>query len=840
MNTTVPTPTPTPTPTPIPIYPWTGGALNAFWYWEGNYASPSGSTTELTDQGWYTGVSSAQSSDLTTSNLIETTTGTFSYYGVNPYSSTSTFNFPESLNLIILFIGFSNANLAVGQYYAYNYTIGTQMLNDAYTYFDIGDITQTSNQLIGFSFGGGDAYTGGWTTGVPVASLLDASPENNSPGIGGIYSIYQQCTPSGETFSYIETGTGSNIERTGTGLCVQYTSITEGSYGNGTSYFGTNANGVEEYVYSLTQCNCLVFDIEDGNNSYTDYSTSSAEDFLNLFNYIKYNPNSVFYGKPPIIIVTISHSCSEGIGSTVISDLLSANPCYYDYISPQLYTCNIGTTTEYCANSLIPWSPDWSSKGTTTNTFTSLLQSNGNYSTNGLKMIIPSINYSNLYEGAGTTNPSPYYPNLYWYETDYSNQDAPPAPTTASSSAGTINYSVDNGAVGFFQAMFNSPSSELGGYIEWVNGSTTADLNSIDRTTADPNSIDPITQVAVSNIIINATPSNYYKTGYAFNNVSYYGSKTTFTMNSSNYITILSDGDPFPALAGNPTFTNDYSDNIARIWTEVPNPLTEQNYNYTFPYRGSTNTSNPQSFFDNTGMGVQGIFVNGAALYNPSSGNGTVPGTTISGKNKYYLNAVFFELQYGIDAAGGHPSPGGLKVNGKQGQHHYHDSMFLSSGAWNNTTFFGSNIYFSGTNYSGDYIRNTDGHSKILGICFDGYPIYGPYGYTSALDSNSTVILMKSSYVANATEFRGRPYTYTDYVSGYTISAGAFLDDYYYDSTVGTLDEYNGRYCVTPDYPNGTYAYFVTVDEASVPQFPYIIGPYSKQQRTVVNNGYSS
>lgn len=365
--------------------------------------------------------------------------------------------------------------------------------------------------------------------------------------------------------------------------------------------------------------------------------------------------------------------------------------------------------------------------------------------------------------------------------------------------------------------------------------------NSVNTTvTADLNSIDPITQVAVSNTIINATPSNYYKSGYAFNNVSYYGSKTTFTMNSSNYITIVSDGDPFPAVAGSPTFTNDYSDNIARVWSEVPNPLTEQNYNYTFPYRGATNTSNPQSFFDDTGMGIQGIFANGAALYNPSSGSGTVPGTTISGNNKYYLNAVFFEPQYGIDAAGGHPSPNGNKVNGKQGQYHYHDSMFLSSGAWNNTTFFGSNIYFSGTNYSGDYIRNTDGHSKILGICFDGYPIYGPYGYTSALDSTSTVILMKSSYVTNVTEFSGRPYRYTNYVSGYTISAGAFLDDYYYDSTVGTLDEYNGRYCVTPEYPNGTYAYFTTVDEASVPQFPYIIGPYSKQQRTVVNNGYSN
>jgi hypothetical protein len=245
-------------------------------------------------------------------------------------------------------------------------------------------------------------------------------------------------------------------------------------------------------------------------------------------------------------------------------------------------------------------------------------------------------------------------------------------------------------------------------------------------------------------------------------------------------------------------------------------------------------------------MGVQGIFANGNALYSPSSGT-TIPGTNISGTNKdgvdYYLNAIFFEAEYYIDQAGGHPSPQGNIVNGDQGQYHYHDGVFIFT-AWNNPTFYNSNSYFSGTNYDGDYIRNTDGHSKIVGICFDGYPIYGPYGYSSAQNSASAVILMVSGYTLNDSPFAGRPYGYDDY--GYTddgtaiqISAGAFLDDYYYDSTVGaTLDEYNGRYCVTPDYPNGTYAYFITVDENFDPVFPYIIGSSTKQQRTVINNGY--
>ena len=27
------------------------------------------------------------------------------------------------------------------------------------------------------------------------------------------------------------------------------------------------------------------------------------------------------------------------------------------------------------------------------------------------------------------------------------------------------------------------------------------------------------------------------------------------------------------------------------------------------------------------------------------------------------------------------------------------------------------------------------------------------------------------------------------------------------------LDIHNGRFCITPEYPEGTYAYFATVDE---------------------------
>ncbi|HEY6159995.1 MAG TPA: YHYH protein, partial [Bacteroidia bacterium] len=51
--------------------------------------------------------------------------------------------------------------------------------------------------------------------------------------------------------------------------------------------------------------------------------------------------------------------------------------------------------------------------------------------------------------------------------------------------------------------------------------------------------------------------------------------------------------------------------------------------------------------------------------------------------------------------------------------------------------------------------------------------------------------------------------------------AGCFIEDYIYTANSGDLDQRNGRFCVTPEYPNGTYAYFVTLDGQLNPAFPY-------------------
>jgi hypothetical protein len=107
-------------------------------------------------------------------------------------------------------------------------------------------------------------------------------------------------------------------------------------------------------------------------------------------------------------------------------------------------------------------------------------------------------------------------------------------------------------------------------------------------------------------------------------------------------------------------------------------------------------------------------------------------------------------------------------------------------------------------------------HSPIIGFAHDGNPIYGPFGYQDPLNPQSSIIRMTTSYSLNNNRPKGP--------STVTYPLGTFTNDYRYVHKSGTLDQNNGRFCITPDYPNGTYAYFLTIDANQVPQFPYFIG----------------
>ena len=107
-------------------------------------------------------------------------------------------------------------------------------------------------------------------------------------------------------------------------------------------------------------------------------------------------------------------------------------------------------------------------------------------------------------------------------------------------------------------------------------------------------------------------------------------------------------------------------------------------------------------------------------------------------------------------------------------------------------------------------------HSPIIGYAYDGNPIYGPYGYTDPVDSTSAITKMTSGYEKKTTRPNGP--------SLVTYPIGSFTQDYYYIDRYASLDKNNGRWCVTPEYPDGIYAYFVTLDSTDVPVYPYIIG----------------
>jgi uncharacterized protein (TIGR03437 family) len=131
-------------------------------------------------------------------------------------------------------------------------------------------------------------------------------------------------------------------------------------------------------------------------------------------------------------------------------------------------------------------------------------------------------------------------------------------------------------------------------------------------------------------------------------------------------------------------------------------------------------------------------------------------------------------------------------------------------------------------------------HSPILGWAFDGYPIYGPYGYSDPTSANSAVKRIKPSFqLRTITQRTTLPTWALAHHTGVSqqlstnqygpdvsdaFPLGRYVEDYDFVSGAGDLDQYNGRFAITPEYPSGTYAYYVTINDDGSPAFPYIIG----------------
>ena len=121
-------------------------------------------------------------------------------------------------------------------------------------------------------------------------------------------------------------------------------------------------------------------------------------------------------------------------------------------------------------------------------------------------------------------------------------------------------------------------------------------------------------------------------------------------------------------------------------------------------------------------------------------------------------------------------------------------------------------------------------HSPIIGWAYDGNPIYGPYGYSDPYSLTSTISSLKPGYKLAKELVVDRP----------QFTEGFFVEDYYFDNS-GDLDYSNGRFGVTPDFPEGIYAYFsgigTNTSNQIVSKFPYFIG--EKYRSKVIEQNFN-
>ncbi len=120
-----------------------------------------------------------------------------------------------------------------------------------------------------------------------------------------------------------------------------------------------------------------------------------------------------------------------------------------------------------------------------------------------------------------------------------------------------------------------------------------------------------------------------------------------------------------------------------------------------------------------------------------------------------------------------------------------------------------------------DLLPDRNRHSPLIGFALDGYPVYGPWTGGAR---------MRSSYQLRQIQTRDRWPDGTLLAPGQAgppVSAehplGTFAEDYEYVPGSGDLDEFNGRLAKTPEYPGGTYAYFLSTNEQGQAAFPYLL-----------------
>ncbi|MEY4488913.1 MAG: hypothetical protein RIQ79_1421 [Verrucomicrobiota bacterium] len=251
-----------------------------------------------------------------------------------------------------------------------------------------------------------------------------------------------------------------------------------------------------------------------------------------------------------------------------------------------------------------------------------------------------------------------------------------------------------------------------------------------------------------------------------------------------------------------------------------------------------------------TGLGATGRMVNGVSMFdsrdafsysNASATDATptngVTGDGIWNRDGYHNEGVTFDPALAHQAGN---------------NYHYHAQPIALRYQ------LGDHVdYNSTTNRYTESAAAVTQHSPILAWAADGLPVYGPYGYSDPTNASSGLRRMVSGFTLRdgtngttaitvrqvlplwAQRIQSKT-TLTAAQYGPAISAtyllGHFIEDFDYRGDLGQtqttgatvrdfdLNEQNARFCVTPEFPAGTWAYFVTIYADGTPLFPYTTG----------------
>lgn len=299
----------------------------------------------------------------------------------------------------------------------------------------------------------------------------------------------------------------------------------------------------------------------------------------------------------------------------------------------------------------------------------------------------------------------------------------------------------------------------------------------------------------------NGTKGRYYLTGNFTPITSNIEANVQLVQYSTNNVYVKATGIPSYV-------TGPYA--IGTITTAANN-----NYTFKFPLNPT-----PATNHTSVGNGAIAAFIDGSVAFRARDA------ATYKNLGQWHQNAVYFE-NLGFDCSHGHPGP----MTSDYHQHQNPSAFDISTVPASSIC----NIYLS----DGLYVPDSNTHSPLIGFAWDGYPIYGSYGYSDPNDNTSAIKRIRTSYklrnitsrttLPNGTVAAGPAFTdfITSMLPGSTplqAILGAYEEDFDYIANYGDLDQFNGRFCKTPEYPDGMYCYFASIDSLNNPEYPYLVG----------------